>query len=266
MKKPFLTKINIVIIVILLLIGVISLFTHIMVTKDNLLTSAGNNLCDVIKNDKNLLDILDTKKIPLEVLDYISENECRNVTIKIFDNLYSEKEVVIDDIDIRLIIKEAVLRYEELYDTDIYNNIEKELIEVSTKISEEFNNVNNYNEIKTITDITGYYYIPFIIVGILLILLIVKEKENSPLIIGLLFTSVSFIGYYILIEVPKIINKHISIIRLLNIDLSIKTEEIATNICCIILFIGLFAITIYVVGKVRKIYRRSRIAYLDKYY
>ena len=266
MKKPFLTKINIVVIVILLLIGVISLFTHIIVTKDNLLTSASHNLCDVIKEDKNLLDLLDSKKIPVETLDYISENECRDVTVKMFNNLYGEKEIIVDDIDIELIIKNSVLKYEILTDMDIYNNIEINLIEVSGKIAKKFNNTNNYNEIKTISNITEYYFIAFIIVAILLILLIVKELENSPLIIGLLFSGVSFIGYYILAEVPKVLYKRISIIRLLNIDLTIKTEEIATNICCIVLFIGLFALTIYVVGKVRKIYRRSRVAYLDKYY
>ncbi len=266
MKKPFLTKLNIVVIVILLLVGVISLFTHIMVTKDSLLTSAGNNLCNVIKEDSNLLNLLDNKKVPKETLDYISENECRNVTVKIFDNLYGEKDIVIDEIDIRLIIRNSILKYETLNDIDIYNNIEEDLIIVSKNITSEFNNTNNYSEIKVISDVTGYYSIPFIVVLILVVLLIVKEKENSPLIIGLLFSGVSFAGYYILVEVPKMLYKHISIVRLFNIDLSIKTEEIATNICCVILIIGLFALTIYVVAKVRKLYWRSRTAYLDKYY
>ena len=266
MKKPFLTKLNIVIIVILLLVGVISLFTHIIVTKDSLRTSTGTNLCYVIYNNKELNELLDSKKIPKEILDNLSESECNNVTTKMFDKLYDGEEKILDEIDIRSIIKESIIVYEEKSGMDIYSNIEEDLLEVSRKIVENFNDKSLYSEINTISTVSSYYIIPLVIVVILLLAIIVNEKENSPLIVGLLLISISFVSYYFLLEVPRMLYKHISIIKLLNIDLSIKTEEIATSICCVILFIGLFALAIYVVKKVRKIYRRSRVAYLDRYY
>ena len=257
LNKPSLTKLNIVIIVILLIIGVISLFANIVVKKDNLNKGTNKNIiCNLIKKDEELLKYFDDKKIPLESLDYISNSECEKLNSKILDNIKKEDKEVIDSNDIKSIIKESILEYESHTDDDIYEHIDKDLDNISKDIVKQFNDELLYEQIKFISDITNYYILIFIVVIALIVLLVIAEKFNSIPIVGSILFLSSIGLYYLLKEVTQILYRNISKV----------SSNTSITICSILFGIGAVLLIIYLVKVIKKFFREARIAYINNRY
>ena len=267
LNKPSLTKLNIVIIVILLIIGVISLFANIVVKKDNLNKGTNKNIiCNLIKKDEELLKYFDDKKIPLESLDYISNSECEKLNSKILENIKKEDKEAIDSNDIKSIIKESILEYESHTDDDIYEHIDKDLDNISKDIVKQFNDELLYEQIKFISDITNYYILIFIVVIALIVLLVIAEKFNSIPIVGSILFLSSIGLYYLLKEVTQILYRNISIIKLLEINIDKVSSNTSITICSILFGIGAVLLIIYLVKVIKKFFREARIAYINNRY
>ncbi len=265
LNKPLLTKINIVLLVIFLFSGITMLYTSIILSKDSIVSISKSSLYSYIKDSTVLKSFLEDKLISLEALDYISKDECDNVTIKMIDNIYNNESIILSDIDIRLIIKESILRYETTINADIYTNIEDDLLEVSNTIIKSINR-ENADRILVIYDFSSYFYIPLFLSIVIAGLIIYFEKENSIMIIGAIMTLSSLLMYYFFEEVPRILSNNLELLELLGFNKNISKIDVSTNICSIILILGLLLVLVFIGKKSFHAFRRLRTSYLDKYY
>ena len=267
LNKPTLTRLNIVIIVILLITGVISLFANIMVKKNTLYKGTNKNIiCNLIKKDEGLINYFNDKKIPVESLDYISNNDCDRIKDKIFDNIKNDNKKDIDYNDIKSIIRDSIIEYELRTNDDIYEYIDNDLDNITKDIANKFNDELLYEQIEFISDITNNYVIIFIIVIVLIVLLIIVEKFNSTSIVGTLLLLSSIGLYYLLKEVTQIIYRNVSIIKLLDIDLNKVSSNTSLSICSILFATGALFLIMYLAKVIKKFFKEARIAYINNRY
>ena len=266
LNKPLQSKILIICIMILLLFGVISLFTNRLLIKDNVKKIMNNqDIENLIKNDKDLNDILANNKVPNEVLDYITKSDIESLNSKAIDNLYENKKDIIDAKDINKIIKKSINKYEKNKNVDIYSNISKDIEKVTNTMSSNINDedfVNSYNFINTFSLV---FYVNFIISIVFIVILIINEKINGLLFSGLTIVFSALTSYYLITSMVYNILKNIKIIDISNKYLINRISNISETICGILLVIGSILVIIYITISLKKVFREFRMKYVYKY-
>ena len=141
------------------------------------------NYTKYIKESKRINAILEVKRIPIEIFDYIDENKLIKL---IEENSYSEKKVT-------AILVESLNKYEDEHEVSIYDHFEKEIGEVSEIIISKIKDM--YEVYEGINYVSGNRYL-FLGVAILLTILLIIKKEYVRT--GVSYLVISIFSYYIL--------------------------------------------------------------------
>ena len=264
LNSPFKSRIYIIMIVILFLIGIISLFINVLLSKNNVINSI--NLKEVIINNKELNECLKNRDISKEALEYIDDNVIEKMSIAIIDKLYKGEENLVDKEDILDVIRRSIYKYEGKISDDVYLDVKEDVGIISNIISESINsreNIDRYNTIRS-TVFMLMFSLAFAIS--FSILLLMSEKKGFLVYEGTIFIAVSFIILYLRKPLVNILYNNLDIINLLGINLDKCSKDISSIMCGIIMAIGVVMIFIYIITEGRHAYRKLRTAYLDKYY
>lgn len=266
LNKPIKSKIIIICIMILLIFGVISLFTNRLLIKENVKGIMNNQELDkLIKEDKDLNDLLLENKIPVEVLDNITNSELELLSSKAIDNLYDNKEELINYKVINDIIKKSINTYEKEKNVDIYNNISKNIESISKNMASNINDIDFVYSYNFVNSISCVFYVNFIIMIILLVILIIYEKKNGLLFGGLSIGFSSLSSYYLISNMVYSILGNIKILDITNKYLIKRISAISETICGIILAVGIILVIVYVILSLKNVLRDFRMKYVYKY-
>jgi hypothetical protein len=266
LNRPYVTKLITISTVILLFIGVILLFTNRLLDKDNVknILTSQNNL-SYIKNNNDINSMLNDKKIPIEVLDNIKEEDVDKIVANGINRLYLRENSLIGSYDIQLIVRKSIIKYEKEHSLDIYTNIDSDLKRVSKNIASEINTSDDIKSFTFINDLSCFSPI-FIILGIAaMIFIIIIEKANGLLVDGAIFSGLSIIIYYL---VTTTIYEILGRIKYIDIKNKVLIDSVGTTIsaiCGVMLVIGLIMLAIFAFKFSRKLFRDFRLKYIYKY-
>lgn len=147
-----------------------------------------------IKQDENIKEELNNKKIPEQIFNYINYDKKEELISFIVDNLYSDKKDIVDYNDIVSLIYDSVHIYEKLNSVEVYEYLDDSVIGFAKRISSEVNSgysLNGFVLIKNFLSLTVSILL-FTFSMVLLFLLYVYERKNTFLLMGLLFIVISF--------------------------------------------------------------------------
>ena len=206
----------------------------------------------VLDND-NIKHSIDNYKYSEDVFNYLDDFKVKLIKRNFVNNLFDEKEVLIDKKDVSDVLKNSVYEYEYYNKVDIYNYVSSDIDAFTNYFVSKFDKdfAKDFNDFKNFT--SGIiYYIPLILAIALFTLLIVFEKKNGILISALALLVYSFFLYYF--------NKHfleIGFSRVFkyfnNVDLQLDNMYV---ICFIISFVLLL---IYIVFYLKRAARNIRV-------
>ena len=254
-KKPH-NYLLIVLLFMLLLLGVMFTFIQFTFSNKGLKKIAKNiDIINYLKSDKEIYSILDDKRIPFEVFDYIDK--------KAYDkqvDLYFEKGIISKD-NISSLLVNSIKEYEKITMLDVYSNIDSDVDNISNIIYSKINDEETINKINTLKFIGNISYVFNIISVIITAIIFIKYKD-------FLYTGVSYVGVslvsFISLKNGTIYNlkEYLTMngINYLNDNLSI--------ICSIYFTIGIIILIIFLIFKVNlglKYIKRSQIDYEWRY-
>ena len=248
-----------------LLLGIVSLFTNRLLTKDNVKDILVNqDLPERLKSDNELNKVIEERKIPIESISNIDDDSIVSYLDEGLDRLYSNERPLVKSDEINTIIKKSINKYGKEKSVDIYSNIEEDIKEVSKKIYKNVNVSESIDTFNIVNSSSNVYLVFFLVTIILLIIMILKNKKESTLYIGCIFAGIPIISYLIIKRVSVMILKEIDFINI-NKFLEERISNIAINICSKIFIIGIVLLIIYAVFMTKKILREFRIKYVYKY-
>lgn len=237
--------------------------------KENIIDITKNiNIAKIIREEKALNDILEEKKIPKEVLDYLDNEKSRELLKKIIDSLYTNNSSIIKETDISTLIKDSIINYENLYDLDIYDNIEEDINNFSLDFSNQINNkeiIDSFRSVyKFLNGIT--FYIVIIITILSIIGIIFLEKKESILILGIIFFIFSIIINYLKDTfIEKLLEDKV-LLEYIQKQSILKTEDFFKQIYLTSFVIGIILLLIYLVIFIKKLLLKIRLMKYDRYY
>lgn len=151
-----------------------------------------------ISNDEEIIKSVEEYKYPMSIFEYINYNKVNEIKDEFVDNLLNDKEILIDNSKIRKILNNSVSKYEIINEVDIINNVEKNIEDVSFKISNEFNNdLNETYRLFRFLSYDAFTYLFGIILLLLTIGIIIIERRNGFLICSIIYITYSLIIYWV---------------------------------------------------------------------
>jgi len=264
LNNPIKSKIYIITVVILLFLGVISLFINLTLSKTNVSKSV--DVYKLIKDDSYLNDYFNKKKIPIDILKNIDKDKCNKLSNELINNLYSGTNPLINSVDVKSLIIDSVYEYENKTGEDIYSNISYDLSELVETIVNTINNEENINRFNIVNNATYMYLLLIPLSVVFFVLMSLKEKNNFLIIGGIICIAISLFLIYIKTQLIDVLYNNLEIIDILNMDLKTNSSKSVNIICGIILVVGIIMIAIKLIIEGRHTYRKIRTSYLDKYY
>ena len=188
-----------------------------------------------------------------EVFNYMDQLQINKIKKKLVNNLYDNKEELINEVEIKELINNSVYEYESRTQKDIFGFVESDVNTFSNEMALKFNdNYSSYFQfVKTISN--GIIYYSSIILSIVFIgLIIFYEKKN-----GLLISSIILICYSIYVFYMD--NNFIRIVfnRVLKYFESINLHLDKLYIICFL--VGFVLLLIYIVNLIKHWLRDLRI-------
>ena len=238
MKKPKNT-ITIVFLCINLFLGGILEFFNISTSNTNISKIINStNFIKYIKESKRINSILNDKRIPIEIFDYLDKDK---IVVIIEDNTFDNEKIT-------KILVESINKYEDEYEVSVSPYITEEIDEISAIITSKIKEIYEiYEGIKYVSN-SRYF---FVIVSILLTLILIIRKEFFRT--GVTYLIMSVVSYYILrtyfrISFNDIVNTTIEKIIIDNL----------TKIYTIYLCIGIILLLINAIIWLKKIFNKSK--------
>ena len=175
---------------------------------------------------------------------------------------------IIKSSDISSLIRDSILKYENIYIQDIYNNIEQEINEYSNSFVNNINDQTSIEFFRLIYNAThGIIYYLIILLGITFIFgIILLEKKESILILGIIMTISSLTINYVKEEVLRNLLNDKSIIELIGKNNIIEISNSLNPIYLILFLIGIILLIIYVILLIKKILIKVKLSKYDNYY
>lgn len=264
----FLDRIVSVILVILLLLLFLGIYVNVIFQKKNV-----NNLfididiTKIIKENSIISNILNTKKVPDEVFDYIDKNKIKDIIEDYIDKLYSNDFNIIDD-RLQLLVRDSVNIYEKKNSIDVYEYIENDILGFFNNAKNKINNKQFVSSFNSFINFFNSKYV-YIIISILLIFIIFEiyiKNWKTFLLLGIVNIISSFLIFAF--------NKKILIFILRKINLSYYISNKLVNyfaektdfLYLSLFFIGFIFVIIYLLFFINRLIVKSRILYYEKYY
>lgn len=217
-----------------------------------------NTTSDIVNNfdfknyllmDDEIKNSINNYKYPKEVYNYLDELKINLIKKKIINGLKDNSNSLVIKDDIKEVLDNSVYEYQYISSKEIYSFVSKDINSFSERFTDTLNNniSKGYIFVKNIS--SGLiYYLSITISIILLMLIIIFEKNNGFLITGLFLLLYSFFVYYMDKHFIETIFKYIN-----NINVHLD------NLYCICFIIGFVLLLIYIVIKLKKVFRDLRI-------
>lgn len=269
LKHKFLTPLLITLFIFCLIVVVAFTFGRWISNKEYVYELVQKiDIVEIIKDDKELKAMLNEKKVPIEIFDYIDKEDKNELLKKIIDGLYSNKSSIIETSDINSLIKNSIIKYEEEYTLDIYNNIEEEISNFSLKIVNILNNENFVKSFRLINEvINGILYFIIITLALAILLgIILLEKKLAIFILGIIFFISSFAIHYISKNTILNLFKTSFASKYINEEVILEIIELINPIYIIFFAIGVVLLIIYGIIFLKNIMRKIRLMSYDNYY
>lgn len=250
-KSPNISLIFIFLLILNIVFGILFSYINVLFNGDGIKYAIKNvNISLYLESNKEINSILNNKKIPMEIFNYIDKEEYERQVDLFFDN----KEITFENI--KSLLDNSVYEYDKVNMLDVHFNIQEDIDEISRIIYSNINDKNIINKINTYSLLGKSGIIFNIICIIITLLLIIKYKDL--LYTGLIYTLMVIVIYLslkneIVFKTGDIFNKNV--ITYLNNSLA--------NICSIYFAVGIIIIVIYLIVNVRKIYRKMKNNYID---
>ncbi len=211
-------------------------FSTIETNLDKILNSI--NYTKYIKESKRINSILDKKKIPIEIFDYLDEDK---IIKNIEDNTVDNKRVT-------KILRNSITKYEDKYEVSIYDNITSEIDDITKIITNKINEI--YEIYEGVKSLTHSLYIFLATAFLLTIFLIVKKEFVRT---GTSYVVISIVSYYIIRTYFKSAFKSIT-----NTIIDKIIVDNLTKVYTIYLCIGIILLLINIIIFVKEIYDKSK--------
>jgi len=265
LNRPNLDRLLIITTSISFIIGIILLFTNIILTREKVLEISKNeNILELIKNNEDIKLVFDDNKLPITILDNINKKDINNLVDKSVERVYTG-ENILDDDDIKTLLRNAINKYERKKDIDIYNNIIEDISKTSSKVTRDINNSSNLAYFNSIREMS-YFYVLFIIISIVgFALLFVFENINGITIDGIIITLSSIATYYLVNSSKYDIIKQLKFWSVDNIVLNNTINYTLSILCGIVFFVGAIVIIISSTKLIDRGLRELRMKYLYGY-
>jgi len=212
------------------------------------------NFKKYLLNNEIISTSINSYKYPKEVFDYLDNTKIKELKDKIINNLFDEKNIIIDKSDFIFILSDSVYKYEYNKMNDIFLYVEDDINEFSASLENKINKElsKDYYNIKDFS--CGFIYTLSILASIVIFTLIIMfEKKQGILISSIVLFVYSFFVFYI--------NKYFisfgfkNLLKYFkNINLELDNLYIITFILSVILFI------IYMIFVIKKVMRNIRIS------
>lgn len=269
MKKPIITQILLIVFIILLFFFTIFMFIRENGSKEQLRV-----IVETIDIKKYLYDLkevnilIEEKRLDKEIFSYIDEVDKTIVINNVLDNLYNNKDYLIESSEIKSILRKAIVMYENENSLDIYSNIENEIDEISFTIASNINNKDFMMQFYFIYKIvnSSIFYILLLILIVLFVAIFVIEKSLGFSLNGLVF-FISFVGLLIFHKnfIPNYI-KGINMLKYFNEGVISNFIMNLSDYYLIEFIIGICLLAIYGIIYLKKILRKMRIIFYDNYF
>ncbi len=223
---------------------------------------------EYLKTNSQVTDILIENRIPDEIFDYVDENNAHLLLNNIVDNLYADKETLVNDNNVENLMVESIKRYEKKYTQDIYSHISGDISNVAKDITDEINNFDFIQTFNFLNHMVNGFF-PFWIMLILLVLIIVMfclEKENALFLIGVSNVSISAIIVYVSKSISEIILSNKGIMNCFGNETSDYLIGKLNPVFTTLAILGLIMLVIYLLIYLHQLIIKFRIKYYDKYY
>ncbi len=238
MKKTKNT-ITIVFLCITLFFGGILFFLNIGTSNTNVNKIAKSiNYTKYIKESKRINAVLEDKKIPIEIFNYIDKNKLEKM---IEDNTYSKKKVT-------NILVESINKYEDEYEVSVYDYIPKEIDEISSIITNKIKDI--YEIYEGVRSISRNQYI-FLIIELLLTAFLIIKKEFVRTGVSYLVIAVG--SYYMIRTYLRT-----SLKDFMNSTMEKIIVDNLTKVYTIYLCIGIILLLIYFILWIKEVRDKSK--------
>ncbi len=156
------------------------------------------NFKEYLLDDELISNSINNYNYPKEVFNYLDDLQINRVKKKYVDRLLKKDNFLIQKQDIFDILSNSVYEYEFRNKSDIYNYVESDIDNFSTRMEDSFDIdfINEYYGIYNVSN--GMLYLislSLIIIGIIFIIII--EKKNGFLVSSIILIIYSFLIYYI---------------------------------------------------------------------
>lgn len=226
------------------------------------------DIIKLIREDDSLNNLLENKKIPKEVLNNLDKEKEREIYTKIIDSLYTNNSSIIKETDISMFIKDSIIKYEDIYELDIYSNIETDINNFSLEFSNKINDDQLIDSIRNIYNYTNgiAIYIIILITMLSIIGIVFLEKKESLLVLGIIFFLFSIVISYIKESLLKELLEKEFVIKYISNQSISKIGEFFKPIYLIIFVIGIILLSVYLIIVIKKILLKIRLMKYDRYY
>lgn len=231
--------ITIVFLCITLFFGGILFFLNIGTSNTNVNKIAKSiNYTKYIKESKRINAVLEDKKIPIEIFNYIDKNKLEKM---IEDNTYSKKKVT-------NILVESINKYEDEYEVSVYDYIPKEIDEISSIITNKIKDI--YEIYEGVRSISRNQYI-FLIIELLLTAFLIIKKEFVRTGVSYLVIAVG--SYYMIRTYLRT-----SLKDFMNNTMEKIIVDNLTKVYTIYLCIGIILLLIYFILWIKEVRDKSK--------
>ena len=249
-KLPNINLFFIFLLVINIIFGILFSYLNLIINGDGI-TYAFKHL-DIplyLENNKEINSILENKKLPIEIFNYVDKEEYEKQVDLFFEN----KEISLENI--KDLLDNSVKEYDKVHLLDVHANIQEDIEEIAKIIYTNINDKNIINKLNTYS-LLGRVGIIFNIISIIISLVFIIKYKNL-LYTGLSYTLIT-IGVYLSLK-----NEIISITNIFDKNAVTYLNNRLANICSIYFIIGIIILVIYLIMNVRKIYRKMKNNYID---
>lgn len=269
LKKKSITVTLLIIYVLALVIFLLLVLGKLIIAKNeikNLITDI--DVTAYLKENEEINNILNSKKIPKEIFDYVNQNSANELVDSAVDNLYDNNVILINESDVERLIASSIEIYEKKYTVDIYRYIKSDISILASNIA---NNINNKDLIVSFNFINNllndiYLFSALIICIATVILVFLIEKKNAFLLIGIINTVTSAFMFYFNKTLLTNLTANISLLRYIEQKKILSFLEKIQPIYSILFALGILLLFIYLIIYINRIITKSRIMYYDKYY
>lgn len=208
---------------------------------------------DYLLKEDNISTSINNYRYPQEVFDYLDDIKIKEIKDKIINDLFDNKEMIIEKGDIKELLVDSVYEFQNNRNVDIFNYVSSDIesfsLTFSNKINGEF--VKSFYDIRNFS--SWFYSITLLLTVIMIGLIIYFEKQKGLLISSIILMTYSFFAFYFNKYFLKFVFKNQSN-YLKNVKLDLDSLYIISFI------IGFIILIIYLIKVFKKVARDIRIS------